>query len=166
MNPAVRKRLLLVLLFMTGVALAGSLLVYAMGSNIDFFYTPRDVVHGKNGVIPQPGQRIQLGGMVQPGSVQRSADSLKVTFNVFDKDATMHVAYEGVLPDLFAEGQSVVAKGVLQENNTLIADEILAKHDENYTPPEVEEAMKDNHGKKNPVENKPDNSTPQGKDAL
>lgn len=145
MNAAVRKRLLLVLLLIVGVSLAGGLLAVSLSSNIDFFYTPRDVVHGKNGVIPQVGQRIQLGGMVAPGSVKRSETSLEVTFDVFDKKASMRVVYDGVLPDLFEEGQSVVAKGVLQENNTLMADTILAKHDENYTPPEVEDAMKENH---------------------
>lgn len=145
MNSAVCKRLLLVLLLIAGVSLAGALLAVSLSSNIDFFYTPRDVVHGKNGVIAHAGQRIQLGGMVKPGSIKRNETSLEVTFDVFDKDATMHVVYDGVLPDLFEEGQSVVAKGVLQENHTLIADTILAKHDENYMPPEVENAMKENH---------------------
>lgn len=151
MNPAVRKRLILVCLFMLGVGLAGSLLVFAIGSNIDFFYTPRDIVHGKDGVIPKVGQRIQLGGMVEPGSVERGSTedgSLSISFNVFDKDAKIHVTHIGTLPDLFAEGQSVVVKGVIHENNVVVADNILAKHDENYTPPEVEKAMQENHESK------------------
>ena len=144
-NNNVRKRLFLVLLLIVGVAATAGLALSALSSNIDFFYTPRDVINGKNGVIPRIGQRMQVGGMVLPGSVKRSEDSLAIEFIVYDNTAQLTVRYTGVLPDLFAEEQSVVVKGVLAENNVIEADTILAKHDENYTPPEVEEAMRENH---------------------
>lgn len=145
MKSGVGQRLVLVVLLLVGVGLTAGLLLYALRGNIDLFYTPSQVVFGRQGVIPEVGQRLQLGGMVLPGSVERNPDSLAVEFVVYDKDAQIHVSYEGILPDLFEEGQSVVAKGVLGENYRFEADTILAKHDENYTPPEVTEAMQENH---------------------
>ena len=140
-----QKRLLLTIFLLVGVGATAALVLFALSSNIDFFYTPRDVVHGKNGVLPSVGQRMQIGGMVMPGSVKKEDNSLAMSFVVFDKDAQLTIQYEGILPDLFEEGQSVVVKGVLRDNHVVVADNILAKHDENYTPPEVEEAMRDNH---------------------
>jgi len=140
-----RKRLLLTIFLLIGAGVTAALVLYALSSNIDFFYTPRDVVHGKDGVIPSVGQRMQIGGMVLPDSVKKEEDSLAVTFIVFDKDAQLTIQYKGLLPDLFEEGQSVVVKGVLRDNHVVDADSILAKHDENYTPPEIEAAMRDNH---------------------
>lgn len=144
------KRFLLVLLLMLGAGATVSLALYALRSNIDFFYTPRDLVHGKDGVIPQVGQRMQVGGMVKPGSFERDPDSpTTVRFIIYDMDAEVRVQYTGTLPDLFEEGQSVVIKGVLAEGLLIMASEVLAKHDENYTPPEVQDAfndaMRENH---------------------
>lgn len=141
----VHKRLVWVVSLLAGVGLTCGLLLYALSGNIDFFYTPRDIILGKDGVIPHIGQRMQVGGMVMPNSVVRDPDSLAMEFVIYDKSAELYVQYEGTLPDLFEEGQSVVVKGVLTEKNVLVADTILAKHDENYTPPEVEEAMQENH---------------------
>ena len=97
--------------------------------------------------MPEVGQRLRVGGMVMPGSIVRDADpkSLKITFTVYDAEAEIDVSYDGILPDLFKEGQGVVVQGELQENNHVLAKEVLAKHDENYTPPEVEKAMQENH---------------------
>ncbi|MGL4666635.1 MAG: cytochrome c maturation protein CcmE [Saezia sp.] len=140
-----KKRLLLTIFLLVGIGITAALVLFFLRSNIDFFYTPRDVVHGKNGTIPHIGQRMQIGGMVMPGSVKKETDSLAISFVIFDKDAQLTVHYKGILPDLFEEGQSVVVKGILRENHLVEADNILAKHDENYTPPEVEAAMRDNH---------------------
>lgn len=140
-----KKRLLLTLILLIGAGATAALTLFALSSNIDFFYTPRDVVHGKDGVVPSVGQRMQIGGMVMPGSVKKEEGSLAISFIVFDKDAQLTIHYNGILPDLFEEGQSVVVKGVLEENHVVLADNILAKHDENYTPPEIESAMSENH---------------------
>ncbi|VFS06212.1 cytochrome c-type biogenesis protein CcmE [Citrobacter koseri] len=91
------------------------------------------------------GQRLRVGGMVMPGSVKRDPDSLKVNFSIYDAEGVVDVTYEGILPDLFREGQGVVVQGELGEKNHVQAKEVLAKHDENYTPPEVEKAMQENH---------------------
>ena len=95
--------------------------------------------------MPEVGQRLRVGGMVMPGSVQRDPNSLKVTFTIYDAEGSVDVSYEGILPDLFREGQGVVVQGELEKGNHILAKEVLAKHDENYTPPEVEKAMEANH---------------------
>ncbi|MGL4861085.1 MAG: cytochrome c maturation protein CcmE [Enterobacteriaceae bacterium] len=139
-------RLYLVLGLLAGSALIVTLVLYALRSNIDLFYTPGEIVHGgKQKPKPHIGQRLRIGGMVQPGSVHRDGDSLKVSFALYDAQAVVSVTYQGILPDLFREGQGVVAKGVLQADNHIVASEVLAKHDENYTPPEIAEAMESNH---------------------
>ena len=147
MNPRRKSRLYLVIVVLIGVALTATLLLYALRSNIDLFYTPGEILQGKGEKHEKPeiGQRLRIGGMVMPGSVKRDQQSLKVSFKVYDAKGAIEVTYDGILPDLFREGQGIVAQGVLEEGNVVNAREVLAKHDENYTPPEVEEAMKENH---------------------
>jgi cytochrome c-type biogenesis protein CcmE len=124
--------------------------LYALNSNLNLFYTPYEITHGKNdtGVKPELGQRIRIGGMVTMGSMKRDPDSLHVEFAVHDSaGGTVSVTYDDLLPDLFREGQGIVAQGVLVESGKLEATEVLAKHDENYMPPEVAEAMGQTHEK-------------------
>ncbi|MBD8452167.1 cytochrome c maturation protein CcmE [Serratia rubidaea] len=147
MNPRRKSRLYLALVVLVGIALTASLVLYALRSNIDLFYTPGEILQGKgkNHEKPEVGQRLRIGGMVMPGSVKRDPETLKVSFKVYDARGAIAVTYEGILPDLFREGQGVVAQGVLGEGNVVNAKEVLAKHDEKYTPPEVADAMKENH---------------------
>lgn len=147
MNARRRQRFYLVGAVFLGVALTVGLVLYALSSSIDLFYTPGEILYGKREThqLPQIGQRLRVGGMVAPGTVKRSADSLAVTFHLYDTQGEVTVSYTGVLPDLFRERQGVVVQGVLQTKNHVLAKEVLAKHDENYTPPEVEQAMRDNH---------------------
>jgi cytochrome c-type biogenesis protein CcmE len=114
----------------------------ALRENVMFFFSPADVVAGKAPVE----QRFRLGGMVKPGSVQRKSGTLEVDFVVTDFKHDVPLHYSGVLPDLFRENQGVVAHGVLNAERRFVADEILAKHDENYMPPEVAAAIKKEHG--------------------
>ena len=139
MNPVRKKRLLIVLAILAGVGIAVGLALSALQQNINLFYTPTQIAAGE---APQ-GTRIRAGGMVKKGSLERSADSLDVRFVVTDfaKEVTIH--YRGILPDLFREGQGIVALGKLDGTGVLVADEVLAKHDEKYMPPEVSKALKD-----------------------
>ncbi|MGB2134338.1 MAG: cytochrome c maturation protein CcmE [Pseudomonadales bacterium] len=137
MHPKRKKKLILVLLMLTGVGLIVGLVLYALSQNINLFFPPSDIAQGK---APYE-KRIRAGGMVREGSVVRSPDSLLVTFVLTDYAHDVTVSYEGILPDLFREGQGIVAQGKLQPNGVFVADEVLAKHDENYMPPEVTEAI-------------------------
>ena len=137
MHPVRRQRLLLVLFVVLFSSAAIGLMVYALSGNINLFYPPAEVAAGKAPV----GQQIRVGGMVVEGSVQRSDNSLEVRFEVTDYQASVPVVYTGILPDLFDEGQGAVAAGVLNDSGVLQASEVLAKHDENYMPPEVAEAL-------------------------
>jgi cytochrome c-type biogenesis protein CcmE len=145
-----RRRLILVLGVLAGVAIAGSLALMALRENVMFFFSPADVVAGKAPLQ----QRFRLGGMVKPGSVQRKSGTLEVDFVVTDFKHDVPLHYSGVLPDLFRENQGVVAHGVLNAEHRFVADEILAKHDENYMPPEVAAAIKKEHGGVMPVQPK------------
>lgn len=136
MNPLRRQRLVLVVFLVVAASAAVGLLTYALRENINLFYTPSQVVAGE---VPE-GVRLRVGGMVVVGSLTRGADSLARTFEVTDGAGTVQVNYTGILPDLFAENAAAVAAGKLQ-GGVLIADEVLAKHDEDYTPPEVADAM-------------------------
>src|SRR5262249_42357601 len=118
-------------------ALAVALVLFALKDSIVFFNSPTDVVEKH----VKPGMRIRIGGLVKEGSVQRG-DSLAVRFEVTDGRSTIPVAYQGLLPDLFREGQGVVAEGALDGSGTLRADSVLAKHDETYMPKEVADALK------------------------
>ncbi|MDU8924647.1 cytochrome c maturation protein CcmE [Pasteurellaceae bacterium LIM206] len=148
MNPRRKSRLSLILFVLLGVAVASTLVLYALRQNIDLFYTPSEVIYGKNddpNAKPEVGQRIRVGGMVVEGSVKRDPSSLKVRFDLNDIGPAISVEYEGILPDLFREGQGIVAQGVLSEPKLLVATEVLAKHDENYVPPDLSEKMEKVH---------------------
>ena len=137
MNPVRKKRLYIVLAILAGVGIAVALALSALQQNINLFYTPSQIA---NGEAPQ-NTRIRAGGLVENGSVQRSSDSLETDFVVTDGAKSVTIRYSGILPDLFREGQGIVAMGKLDGSGVLIADEVLAKHDENYMPPEVMQAL-------------------------
>lgn len=137
MHPTRKKRLTIVLFLLAGIAVAVALTTYALRQNINLFYDPSQIAAGDAPV----DVRIRAGGMVEEGSVLRDTESLKVEFKVTDFNSSVLVEYTGILPDLFAEGQGVVAMGRLNENGRFVADQVLAKHDENYMPPEVAEAL-------------------------
>ena len=148
MNPRRKSRLSIIILVLAGVVIATTLVLYALRQNIDLFYTPSEVVYGKEDkadLKPEVGQRIRVGGMVVAGTVQRDPKSLKVRFDLNDIGPSISVEYEGILPDLFREGQGIVAQGILKEPTLLIASEVLAKHDENYVPPDLEKQMQKVH---------------------
>jgi cytochrome c-type biogenesis protein CcmE len=138
-TPARQKRLLVVLGIVAGMGVAAFLGVQAMRENVMFFFDPSQVVAGE---APE-GQRIRIGGMVMKDSVHKTPGTLDIAFNVTDFKHTVPVKYSGILPDLFREGQGVVAHGRMQKG-TFVADEILAKHDEKYMPPEVAKSLKEN----------------------
>ncbi len=137
MNPVRKKRLYIVLAILAGVGVAVTLALSALQENINLFYTPTQIAAGE---APE-GTRIRAGGLVEMGSVQRSNDSLGVSFRVTDNNETVTIRYQGILPDLFREGQGIVALGRVNGEGVLVADEVLAKHDENYMPPEVSQAL-------------------------
>ncbi|CAM2797427.1 MULTISPECIES: cytochrome c maturation protein CcmE [Gammaproteobacteria] len=145
MNPRRKKRLGIVLAILIGLGTTTGLILYALSQNMDLFYTPTELVNGKDGKKPEVGQRLRIGGMVTVGSVKRDPNSLKVSFLLHDVGPSVTVVYEGILPDLFREGQGIVAQGVLVDATTVEAFEVLAKHDEEYMPPEIAEAMEKNH---------------------
>jgi len=136
-NPVRKKRLFIVLAIIAGVGVAVALALSALQQNINLFYTPTQIA---NGDAPQD-TRIRAGGLVEEGSVKRSSDSLETDFVVTDGAKRVTIRFSGILPDLFREGQGIVAMGKLDAQNVLIADEVLAKHDENYMPPEVMQAL-------------------------
>eukprot|EP01093_Parvamoeba_rugata_P003000 TRINITY_DN1384_c0_g1_i4.p3 TRINITY_DN1384_c0_g1~~TRINITY_DN1384_c0_g1_i4.p3 ORF type:complete len:155 (-),score=39.98 TRINITY_DN1384_c0_g1_i4:406-870(-) len=144
MNPRRKKRLLAVTAIVFGVGATIGLVLYALQENINLFYTPSELVEGKgpNKEKPHIGQKLRIGGMVVPGSVIRDESSLQVSFKLIDTGPLVTIKYQGILPDLFREGQGIVAQGVLVEPNVIEAFEVLAKHDEEYMPAEVAEAVK------------------------
>ncbi|QEQ95826.1 cytochrome c maturation protein CcmE [Neptunomonas concharum] len=137
MNPKRKQRLLLVIFLVAGVSVAVGLALYALNQNINLFYSPTQIAEGE---APK-NTRIRAGGMVVEGSVIRDQQSLHVAFDMTDYAKTVTVEYTGILPDLFREGQGIVAQGELDSNGVFQAVEVLAKHDENYMPPEVAEAL-------------------------
>lgn len=148
MTPRRKSRMAVLLLVLFGISVSSALILYALRQNIDLFYTPTEVVYGKNNdasTKPNVGQRIRIGGMVVEGTVQRDPKSLKVRFDLNDIGPSVSVEYEGILPDLFREGQGIVAQGVLKTPTLLVATEVLAKHDENYVPPELDAQMQKIH---------------------
>lgn len=132
------KRLVLILVALSLLGLAASLILNAFRSNMVFFYTPSQVA---NGEAPYQAS-FRIGGLVQQGSLRRDADGLTVHFVVTDLAKNTPVRYQGILPDLFKEGKGVVAQGKLDATGQFTASEVLAKHDENYMPPEAAEALK------------------------
>lgn len=144
MHPIRKKRLTIVLFLLVGVSVAVGLTTYALRQNINLFYDPSQIAAGEAPV----DVRIRAGGMVEEGSVLRDSDSLRVEFKVTDFTSSVLMEYTGILPDLFAEGQGVVAMGRLDGNGRFVADQVLAKHDENYMAPEVNEALEKAAGKR------------------
>lgn len=137
MHPKRKQRLILAGVLVVLSSTAVGLVSYALRGNINLFYPPADVVAGK-----APTDRsIRVGGMVVEGSIQRSDTDLTTVFEVTDYQGVVAVSYTGILPDLFAEGEGVVASGQLSSDGVFMASEVLAKHDENYMPPEVAEAL-------------------------
>ena len=137
MNPKRRKKLLIVVFIVLGMTTAAALALKAFNENLLYFYSPTQVVNGE-----APTSRpFRVGGIVVEDSVQRNPQSLVVSFVLTDtlKEITVH--YDGILPDLFREGQGIVANGKLQTDGSFAATEVLAKHDENYMPPEVADAL-------------------------
>ncbi|MBA1200880.1 cytochrome c maturation protein CcmE [Pseudomonas capeferrum] len=139
MNPQRKKRLLLIVALLVGVGIALGLALSALQQNINLFYTPTQIANGEAPL----DTRIRAGGMVEKGSVRRSGDSLDVRFVVTDFNKSVPITYRGILPDLFREGQGIVALGKLNAAGEVVADEVLAKHDEKYMPPEVTKALKE-----------------------
>lgn len=134
-----RKRLILVAAGLGGVAIAAALVMNAMKDNMVFFFSPSDVLIANK--APQ-GKTFRLGGLVETGSVQRG-DGLAVRFTVTDTVKAVPVTYSGILPDLFREGQGVIAQGKLGPDGVFHAEEVLAKHDETYMPPEVAKSLEE-----------------------
>ena len=137
MHPMRKQRLQIVVLIVVASTIAAGLIIYMLGQNANYFYTPSQVLSGE---APE-GIFIRAGGMVVEGSVRRDPDSLAVDFDVTDGRAILGIRYTGILPDLFAENEAAIAAGKLDQYRVLQASEVLAKHDEKYTPPEVAEAM-------------------------
>jgi cytochrome c-type biogenesis protein CcmE len=139
MNPIRARRMWLLGLVLVGGGVAIALTLTALNQNIQHFFSPSDIADGK---VPQ-ARTFRLGGIVEEGSIGRTGDSLRVSFVVTDRFKTQPVEFEGILPDLFREGQSVVATGTFDASrHVFVADEVLAKHDEKYMPPEVVDALK------------------------
>jgi cytochrome c-type biogenesis protein CcmE len=131
------KRFGIVIAGMAALGIASYLVLNALEGNLSYFFSPTEVSEGK-----APADHVfRLGGLVEEGSVQREEGDLTVNFIVTDMAQRVAVAYEGILPDLFAEGQGVIAQGRMGPDNTFIAEEVLAKHDETYMPPEVAAAL-------------------------
>jgi cytochrome c-type biogenesis protein CcmE len=132
-----KRQLILVLLGLLGVSVATGLILYSLRAQTDYFYTPAQIASG----LAPSDKRIKAGGMVVKGSLHRQTDSLAVSFQITDFKSTVDVRYTGILPDLFKEGSGVVGTGELH-NGVFMAEEMLAKHDENYMPPDVSAALK------------------------
>lgn len=142
MHPVRKQRLFLVLFIVIFASVAIGLMTFALRQNINLFYPPSAIAEGKAPL----DTRIRAGGCVLPGSVKRSGESLAVAFLITDGAFDVEVNYEGILPDLFAEGEAVVVNGRVSGDGVFMATEVLAKHDETYTPPEVADAMAQTSG--------------------
>ena len=137
-----RRRMLLVAGILAGVGVSGALALSAFRQNVTFYFIPSQIAAGK----VHGGEHFRLGGMVEKGSVHRTPGSLEVHFEVTDFKREIPVVYTGVLPDLFREGQGVIAHGHLNSRGVFVADEVLAKHDNKYMPPEMAAQIKAEHG--------------------
>jgi cytochrome c-type biogenesis protein CcmE len=133
-----QKRFMFIAVALAGVALAVGLVLYALRGNVNLYFTPTQVF---NKEVPQ-GRSFRIGGLVEEGSIKREKDGLTTSFLITDTNNKIHVTYKGILPDLFKEGKGVVAQGKVEADGVMHADEVLAKHDENYMPPEAADAMK------------------------
>lgn len=139
---AKHQRLVLIVIALVALVGAGLLAAYALRNQASYFYVPAQMVANP----PSPGDAVRLGGMVQAGSLKTEADGVTFAFTVGDGEATVPVRFAGILPDLFIEGSGVVAEGRLDPGGTFVADNLLAKHDENYVPRELQE-MTDNQAR-------------------
>ncbi|KAA9130564.1 cytochrome c maturation protein CcmE [Marinihelvus fidelis] len=139
MHPVRRRRLFGILIILVGVGVAAALLTWSLRQNMLYFISPKDVQAQS---LP-PDRAFRLGGLVELGSVRRADDGLQVEFVVTDGVASVPVRFDGILPDLFREGQGIIARGTLGADGVFTAAEVLAKHDENYMPPEVAEALRE-----------------------
>lgn len=137
MKPHRRKKLGILIFIATGLSLAIGLSLYALSNNIDLFFTPTQVAAGE----VTPGQRIRVGGMVKEGSVEHSDETLQVSFITTDYSNDVRIHYSGILPDLFREGQGIVAEGSMTAEGLFVASRVLARHDENYMSVEVKAAL-------------------------
>jgi len=137
MSPLRKKRLYMVLLLVAGVSIATFLIIQAFSQNMMFFFSTSEVKQGSAPV----DRDFRIGGLVVEGSVVRDSKSLKVNFDLTDTLTSVTVEYTGILPDLFREGQGIIAKGQLSSSGVFVASEVLAKHDENYMPPEVADSL-------------------------
>jgi len=138
MNRVRKQKLLVVVAIVAGVAITIGLALFALRQNINLFYQPLQIVAGDAPI----GQQMRVGGLVVEGSVKRDPDTLDVQFGITDGQAEITIYYNGILPDLFREGQGIVANGTLESLDSFRAEEVLAKHDSTYMPPEVDEALK------------------------
>ncbi len=132
-----RKRMIAVGVLLTGMAITAVLLISAFRQNLLYFYTPTQIANGEAAI----DKGIRIGGLVKDGSLQRTEGTLDISFLVTDRVNEIPVKYSGILPDLFREGQGIVARGKMDENGVFVAEEVLAKHDENYMPPEAQDAL-------------------------
>lgn len=139
MTPTRKKRLITVLVILVGLGTAAAIATWSLQQNLLYFQSPSQLAKQ---TIP-PGRNFRLGGLVKPGSVDRASEGLAVHFVVTDGPAEVPVRFEGILPDLFSEGKGVIAIGAQDESGVFLATEVLAKHDENYMPPEVAEALRE-----------------------
>lgn len=141
MHPKRKRKLILLSFMLAGVGLAVGLTLFALGNNMNVYYDPSEIIEGK-APVDKP---IRAGGMVVEGSFQRSTDSLDVRFAVTDYKEEVWITYNKILPDLFREGQGVIVLGKLNDQGEVEASEVLARHDENYMPPEVSSSLKTAH---------------------
>jgi len=139
MHPKRKRRLIAVLVILVGAGTAAAITAWSLRQNMLYFLSPSDAAEQH---LPE-GRQFRLGGLVQQGSVTRAADGLGVQFIVTDGLASVTVEFDGILPDLFREGQGVIARGAFGPDRQFTATEVLAKHDENYMPPEVADALRD-----------------------
>lgn len=137
MTPRRKKTMYIIIGAVAFIGVAVGLVLYALKNNVSLYFTPTQVF---NKEAPQ-GRSFRIGGLVEEGSVKREGDGLTVHFRITDTVKGMDVVYKGILPDLFKEGKGVVAQGKLEDGNVFRADEVLAKHDENYMPPEAKDAL-------------------------
>jgi len=137
MHPVRKQRLVIVLIIVIGASAAAALTMYSLRQNINAFYTPSQIQSGEASI----GQRLRVGGLVVANSVKQAEQGLLVSFEISDNQQVVRVDYDGILPDLFREGQGILAKGELIAPGHIRASEVLAKHDENYMSPEVKAAL-------------------------
>lgn len=146
------KRLIFVVVGLAALGVTAALVLNAFKNNLVFYFSPSDLVAGK---VPE-GRSFRLGGLVETGSFERDPNGLTYRFVLTDNAESIKVVYTGILPDLFREGQGAIAQGKLEQDGVFAADEVLAKHDENYMPPEVAKSLQEVEDKKaaaNPVSN-------------